>query len=169
MHKLTRLAVVAVIAALPCAALAAHRTPGLWEITTNMHFTKGGFQIPPQVMAQMKARGIKMPDFNAPHTFKECLTAAQAARDEHPAFSQRKDCTTRDAMWTGDHFHAEIACNAAGNISHGVIDGSIGDGGKSYSGSFRMEGDNARMGGHVVMEGHTSGKWLGPTCTKGAS
>jgi hypothetical protein len=31
-----------------------------------------------------------------------------------------------------------------------------------------MEGDNPHMGGHFVMEGESSGKWLGQTCDKSA-
>ena len=54
-------------------------------------------------------------------------------------------------------------------LRHGVIDGRIGSGGKSYAGTFRMEGDDPHMGGHFVMAGQSSGKWLGPTCARDAS
>ncbi|TAM97979.1 MAG: DUF3617 domain-containing protein, partial [Rhodanobacteraceae bacterium] len=134
-------AAIVAIAALPCAANAAHRVPGQWEVTTQMHFVQGGVHIPPEVMAQMKARGIKMPAIGAPHTFKQCLTAAEAAKDEHPDFSQDKSCTSQNAKWSGDHFHAEITCSGNAGPRHGVIDGSMGNGGRSYSGTFRMEGE----------------------------
>lgn len=153
-------------AALPLVAYAAHRTPGLWEITTGMHFAQGGIQIPPEVRAQMQARGVKLPDMTAPHTFKKCLTPEQAAKDEHPDFSEGQSCTSQNAKWSGDRFHAEITCSGNGGPRHGVIDGSIGSGGRSYSGNFRMEGDDPHLGGHYVMEGQSSGKWLGPTCGK---
>jgi hypothetical protein len=162
-------AAIVAIAALPCAAQAAHRVPGQWEVTTTMHFVQGGIRIPPEAMAQMKAHGIKMPDFGAPHTFKHCLTAEQAARDDHPDFGENKQCTSQNAKWSGDHFHADVTCSGNGGTRHGVIDGDIGNGGKSYAGTFKMEGDDPHMGGHFVMEGQSSGKWLGPTCSKDAS
>ncbi len=166
MRKSVAIAAVLTAAALPCTVLAAHRVPGEWEITSQMHFTQGGVQIPPEVQAQMKARGIKLPDFTEPHTFKQCLTPEQAARDEHPDFSQDKSCTSRNASWSGSHFHADITCNGAHGPRHGVIDGTITAGGKAYSGTFRMEGDDPHMGGHYVMQGRSSGQWLGPSCGK---
>jgi len=169
MRQSTLSATIIAIAVLPCAAQAAHRVPGQWEVTTQMHFVQGGIQIPPEVMAQMKARGIKMPDFGTPHTFKQCLTVERAARDEHPDFSQDKRCTSQNAKWSGDHFHADITCGGNEGPRHGVADGSIGSGGRSYAGTFRMEGENPHMGGHFVMQGQSSGKWLGPTCAKDAS
>lgn len=162
-------AAIIAIAALPGIAQAAHRVPGQWEVTTQMHFVQGGIQIPPEAMAQMKARGIKIPNFGAPHTFKQCLTVEEAARDKHPDFSQDKGCTSQNAKWSGDHFHADITCGGSEGPRHGVIDGSIGSGGKSYAGTFRMEGDDPHMGGHFVMQGQSSGKWLGPTCARDAS
>ncbi|HKT42624.1 MAG TPA: DUF3617 domain-containing protein [Rhodanobacteraceae bacterium] len=162
-------AAIVAIAILPCAAQAAHRVPGQWETTTRMHFVQGGIQIPPEVQAQMKARGIKMPTFGEPHTYKHCLTVEEAARDEHPDFSQDKSCTSQNARWSGNHFHADITCSGNSGTRHGVVDGDIGSGGKSYAGTFRMEGDDPHMGGHFVMQGQSSGKWLGPSCARDAS
>jgi hypothetical protein len=162
-------AAIVAIAALPCVAQAAHRVPGQWEVTTTMNFVQGGIQIPPEVQAQMKARGIKMPNFAEPHTYKHCLTPEEAAKDEHPDFSENKECTSQNAKWSGDHFHADITCGGNGGTRHGVIDGDIGSGGESYAGTFKMEGDDPHMGGHFVMQGQSSGKWMGPTCAKDAS
>ncbi|MGH8115472.1 MAG: DUF3617 domain-containing protein [Rhodanobacteraceae bacterium] len=166
MRRLILSAAIVAIATLPCIALAAHRAPGLWDGTTQMHFVQGGIQIPPAVQAQMKAHGMKLPAIGAPHTFKKCLTPGEAAKDEHPDFSQDKSCKTQSAQWSGDRFHAEFTCNGNEGAQHGTVDGSIGDGGRSYAGTIRMEGDNPHLGGHFVMEGQSSGKWLGPTCGK---
>lgn len=156
--------VLAVVVSLPCIAAATHRVPGTWQVTTSIHFTKGGMQIPPAVRQQMEARGIRVPDLSAPHTFKHCLTPEEAARDERPRFNEGKFCTTTSSKWSGDHFHAEFTCSASNKPSHGVVDGTVTAGGKAYTGTFRMEGDNPEFGGHYVMEGQSSGKWLGPTC-----
>jgi Protein of unknown function (DUF3617) len=170
MRNLVRLAAVTAITALPCIAMAAHRMPGLWQVTTQARFIKGGIQIPPDVQAMMRQRGMKMPDLTAPHSFKHCLTREDAARDENPAFSKDKACTTQHAAWSGNHFHAEQTCaGEPEGTTHVVIDGTLGIGGTSFSGTAHVEGDNPRMGGHYVMESRYEGKWLGPTCGKDAS
>lgn len=167
MRKL--IVVVAITAAALSATAAAptHRTPGLWEVTTSMHFTQGGVQIPPAVRQQMEAHGIKMPDMTAPHTLEQCLTPEEAAKDEHPHFGGDKSCRTTQWNWSGDHFHAEFTCDSGGQTMHGKVDGTMASGGKAYTGTVRMEGSNPHLGGQFVMEGESSGKWLGPTCGKG--
>ena len=163
MRKLIVVA-IAVAALSATAAPRSHRMPGLWQVTTSMHFTEGGIQIPPEVRQQMQARGMKMPDMSTPHTFKQCLTPEEAAKDEHPEFRNDKTCRTTDWNWSGDRFHAEFTCSEQGGATHGSVDGTVSAGGKAYSGTVRMEGDNPHMGGHFMMQGQSSGKWLGPTC-----
>lgn len=165
MRKLTFVAIAA-IALGASAAAPMHRVPGEWEVTTTMHFTKGGIQIPPEVRQQMASRGMKMPDFNGPHTFRHCLTAEEIARDEQMQFSKDQSCKTTNMKWSGETFHAEFNCAGHGPTMHGVVDGSMAAGGKAYTGSFRTEGNNPAMGGQYAMEGKTAGKWLGPTCSK---
>ena len=170
MRKLAA-AITTIIAGAMLSATAAtptHRVPGQWEVTTSMHFTKGGVQIPPELRQQMAARGMKMPDFTAPHTFKQCLTAEEIARDEQMKFSKDESCKTTSSKWSGDSFHAEFTCSNRGNPAHGSVDGTISAGGKAYTGNFRMEGNDREMGGAYAMEGKSSGRWLGPTCSKGA-
>ncbi|MGH8216929.1 MAG: DUF3617 domain-containing protein [Rhodanobacteraceae bacterium] len=166
-----KLVVVVAIAAATLSATAAaptQRAPGLWQVTASMHFTKGGVQIPPEVRQQMEAHGIKMPDLTAPHTYKHCLTPEEAAKDVHPDFSGDKSCQTTQWKLSGEHFHAEFACNERGQSMHGKVDGTMAANGKAYTGNVRMEGNSPQMGGQFVMEGESSGKWLGPTCGKDA-
>lgn len=165
-----KLAVVIAIAAATVSATAAsptHRAPGLWQVTINTHFTEGGIQIPPEARQQMEAHGIKMPDMSAPRTFRHCLTPEEAAKDEHHDFGG-KSCKTTEWKWSGDRFHAAFTCDGNGQAMHGTADGTMAANGKSYSGNVRMEGNNPHMGGHFVMEGESSGKWIGPTCGKDA-
>ena len=164
-----KLIVVAGLAAVSLSATAAspgHRVPGTWQVTTSTHFTQGGIQIPPEVKQQMEAHGIKMPGMGEPHTFTHCLTPEESAKDVHPDFG--KSCKTTAWEWSGDRFHAAFTCNDNGQAMHGTADGTMAANGKAYSGNVRMEGDNPHMGGHFVMEGESSGKWLGPTCGKDA-
>jgi hypothetical protein len=166
MRKLTVVVAIAAVALSATAAAPTHRTPGLWEVTTSMHFTQGGIQIPPAVRQQMEAHGIKVPDLTEPRTFKQCLTPEEAARDAHPDFSGDKSCRTTKWNRSGENFHAEFTCDNNGQAMHGAVDGSMTSGGKAYTGTVRMEGNNPAMGGQFVMEGNSSGKWLGPTCGK---
>jgi hypothetical protein len=164
-----KLIIVAGIAAASLSATAASpglRVPGLWQATISTHFTQGGIQIPPEVKQQMEAHGMKMPDMGAPRTFEHCLTPEEAAKDARPSFGE--SCKTTQWKRSGDRFHAEFTCNGNGQGMHGTAEGSMAADGKSYHGTVRMEGDNPRMGGHFVMEGESSGKWLGPTCDKNA-
>jgi hypothetical protein len=159
-----------IVVAIATAALSAtaapqsHRAPGLWEVTISTHFTQGGIQIPPEARQQMEAHGIKMPDMSAPRTLKHCLTPEEAAKDVHPDFSGGKSCKTTDWKWSGNRFHTEFTCNDNGQDTHGRVDGTMSPGGKAYQATVHMEGDDPHMGGHFVMEGQSSGKWLGPTC-----
>lgn len=168
MRTLVRYAAVVVTAALPCVALAAHRAPGQWEITSTMRFSQGGPQLPPELLAKMRARGVSLPGSGEPHTYKVCLTPEQAAKEDHPDLRQDKACKVTNTAWSGNHFHSEISCNGNGNERHGVTDGDVSDGSKRVVGTIRMEGQNPHMGGHYVMEGHTTGRWIGPTCSKEA-
>lgn len=53
MRKPFLVAIVAAIS-LPCIAAATHRAPGMWQVTTSMHFTEGGIQIPPAMRKQVE-------------------------------------------------------------------------------------------------------------------
>jgi len=160
-----KLIVVAIAAAAlsATAAPSSHRRPGLWEITVSTHFTQGGIQIPPEARKQMEAHGMKMPDMTRPHTYKHCLTPEEAAKDTHPEFGDQS-CKTNEWKWSGNQFHAEFTCNEHGQATRGRVDGSVSSSGKAYQGTVHMEGDDPHMGGHYMMEGESSGKWLGPNC-----
>lgn len=150
---------------LPAAANAAHRKPGLWEVTSSMRFTKGGPQIPPEALAQMKQHGIDPAKIfgGEPRTFKQCLTPEEAAKDENPQIGG-KDCTMQNAAWSGNTFHGEMMCHHGPNETHGTFTGTLD--GDSYTGNTHVEGSDPQLGGAFVMEGNFSGKWLGPTCGK---
>jgi hypothetical protein len=165
MRKLIIVAGIAVASLSATAASPTHRAPGLWQVSVSTHFTQGGIQIPPDVRQQMAAHGIKMPDMGTPHTFTNCLTPEEAAKDVHPDFGG-KSCTTTEWTRSGNRFHAAFTCNGNGQAMRGTADGTMAADGKSYQSTVRTEGDNPQLGGHFVMEGESSGKWLGATCGK---
>lgn len=156
---------LASLAAVPCIVLAAHRLPGQWQVTVTSRFSQGGPQIPPQLRAQLEARGMKLPGSGEPHTYKTCLTPADAAKDQ-PDISKHGTCQLSHAAWSGNHYHADISCHQAGGDMHGAVDGEVSDGGRRASSTAHMEGANPQLGGHFVMESLASAQWLGPTCSK---
>ena len=75
------------IVLLPATALAGHGKAGLWNITTSMEMANMP-QMPPEAMAMMKARGMKMPGMGQPMTSQICMTQEQVNADMPPAHAQ---------------------------------------------------------------------------------
>jgi hypothetical protein len=165
MNKLLLLGLGAVLV-LPLAASAAgHRKPGLWEITTTMKYTKGGPQIPPEQLAKMQQLGIKMPSMGSgePQVIQQCLTAEQAAKEDHPQTQAARECEMQNPSWSGNTFTGDMVCHSHGGEMHGHITSTY-SGDSSFSGSSTLEGKSPAMGGDFVMEQTSSGKWLGADC-----
>ena len=164
MRKLMGLFAVSAVT-LPLAVSAGtHVKPGLWEDTSQMNFTKGGPQIPPEALAEMQKHGMKIPDWSAPHTYKHCVTPEQAAKYDHPQFDKDKNCQMQKSDWSGNTFHGEFLCKDKGGTSHTTID-VVMNGDSAYAGKIHSEGSSPSLGGDYVMEGQISGKWLG-ACSK---
>lgn len=163
MHKLLLLGVVAAIT-LPLAASAApHRKPGLWETSIQMKITKGGPKISAEQLAKMKQLGVATPFAGGPpHVEQECLTPAEAAKDDNPDLGD-ENCKLQDQAWSGNNFSANMVCHGEGAEAHGTIQASF-NGDKSYTGSIHTEGSNPTMGGAYAMESQVSGKWLSADC-----
>ena len=103
MNKLLMCGVAAAIVLPLAAAAAEHRKPGLWQLTMQTNFTKGGPQIPPDQLARMQQLGIKMPGMGGPSTLQSCLSPEEAAKDDHPD-SGHGDCQLQNASWSGNFF-----------------------------------------------------------------
>ena len=116
-HKLTSVLIATTIL-LPAAALAApHGKPGLWNITTTMQMAAMP-KMPPEVMALMKQRGIKVPQSGQPMTSQMCMTAEQAAMDKPPNMDREGvKCTPKVISQTATSATTEITC-------HGTMEGT---------------------------------------------
>jgi hypothetical protein len=149
--------------ALPLMASAAtmHRKPGLWEITTQMNFTKGGPQIPAEQLEKMKQMGIQLP-FNRPMRIKQCLTAEEAARDDHPDFGKERDCQLKNAKFSGNSFSGDMVCDGPEMKGSGTMTASFPND-QSYRGTWHFAGTSPRSG-EMEMNNDFSGKWLGSDC-----
>ena len=145
-------------------ALAAHGKAGLWQSTVQMNSgAMAGMpdmsKMPPQVQAQMRARGTSMGG-NTMIT-KYCMTAAQVASDK-PAFRQASNCKSENVRTSGNTFSADVVCTGKmkgrGHVQ--IIYSSP----EHYSGMQTTD---------MVMEGRTmhttmniDARWLSPNCGK---
>jgi hypothetical protein len=162
MHKLLIIGITAAVVLPLAAAAAEHRKPGLWQVTVQTNFTKGGPQISPQQKAQMQQMGVKIPGMGGATTTQNCLTPEQAAKDDHPDISHG-DCQLQNQNWSGHTFTADMQCNGHGSTAHGHIQ-FVTNGDTSYTGTSHMEGNNPHLGGDFTMESQLSGQWQSADC-----
>jgi len=126
----------------PMAALAAHGRPGLWNVTTSMEMANMP-QMPPEAMAMMKSRGMKMPGMGQPMTSQMCMTKEQVNGDTPPAMHKREEnCTTKLLSQTGTSMKSQVTC-------HGRMEG-VGLSEMSWRGNEHYEGTYSFKG---TMEG----------------
>lgn len=162
MRKLSYVAAATALL-LSFAADAGHRRPGLWQITIQSNFTKGGPQIPPDQLAKMQQLGMKIPGMGGgPQTMQMCLTPEQAAKDDNPD-PGRGDCQVLNKTWSGDHFSGDLVCHGREGDMHGHID-AVASGDTSYTATSHIEGNNPHLGGDFAMDGQSSGQWQSADC-----
>ena len=145
MHpKLVSSVIATVLVLAPAAALAAHGKPGLWNISSTMQMANMP-QMPPEAMAMMKARGMKMPGMGGGPTVTQiCMTQDQVNADKPPAMSRHEEnCTTKVLSQTATSVAAETTC-------HGRMDG-VGHSQISWRGNDHYEGSYSFKG---MAEGH---------------
>ena len=151
--------IVMALVALP--AWAGPGKAGLWDVTTQINFTKGGPQIPPAQLEKMKQMGIDLP-FGKPVTSKVCVTPEMAARDEAPRPVREKDgCEMKNYNRSGSTITADMVCN--GNMKGtGKLKVNY-DSNASYNGTMDFNGTEPQSGA-VEMHNAFSGKWISDSC-----
>ncbi|HVV92053.1 MAG TPA: DUF3617 domain-containing protein [Hyphomicrobiales bacterium] len=152
------MAVVAAAAmvAVPGAALAAGMgKPGLWQVTTTMGSDMAKM-IPPEALAQMKARGISLPSSRT-ITTKQCVTPEQAAKGPPTV---QGDCRAENVRMGGGDYSADLVCHGRASGSghiHVVYDSS-----EHYRGDMTMHISGQ---GHAMnMTNHFEAHWLKADC-----
>lgn len=158
-----KLLLAAAILLTPLAAIAMpHGRPGLWTITTTMKMAAMP-QMPPEVLAMMKQRGIKMPGAEpmvtqicmTPDDVKEGALAQQRMREQHEV-----KCTPKVISETASSATTEITC-------HGNMEG-VGRSQISWRGDSHYEGDysfKGSMHGHPnEMSSHYVGDFVKSDC-----
>ena len=144
MQRKYTLVLIAALGLAPVAALAAHGKAGLWTISSTMQMANMP-QMPPEAMAMMKSRGMKIPGMGgAPMVTQICMTQEQVNTDKLPAMNGREEsCTNKVLSQTPTSVTAETTC-------HGRMDG-VGHMQISWRGNEHYEGSYSFKG---TMEGH---------------
>jgi hypothetical protein len=149
----------AVLLATP--ALAAHGKAGLWEITTTSSGARLSAQLPPEVEAKMRARGIKIPSGNT-FTVQHCMTAQEVAMDKPPPMSRgAQSCKVQNMKKTGQTVSADMVCSGKSMQGSGHFTMTY-DSPEHYAGkmSFSMSANGHPM----TMTNTMEGRWISPSC-----
>jgi len=131
-HKFVWGLIAATVVLAPVAALAAHGKAGLWNISSTME-TANMPKMPPEAMAMMKSRGMKMPGMGGqPITTQICMTQEQVNGDTPPMHNRQENCTTKLLNQTSTSMTSEVTC-------HGKMEG-VGRAEMSWRGNEHYEG-----------------------------
>ena len=147
------------------AAFAGHGKVGTWEVNTKMNM--GGMpampnmaNLPPEVQARMKARGVQM-NGNGGITSRFCMTPEQVANDK-PPMTHRGNCQAQNMKTSGNTFSADVVCTgqmqAKGHVEFTFSSP------EHYSGhqTMTMTMDGRQMTNEMTMDA----RWLSPDCTQ---
>jgi hypothetical protein len=153
------LLIAALTVVAPGVALAAHGKAGLWNITMTMSMPDMP-QMPPEAMAMMKARGMKMPGMD-PITTQICMTQADVDNDTlPPSRNNEENCQPHILSKTATSMTADMVCTGRMQGT-GHIEVSYA-GPEHYSSSFSFKG---AMEGHATAMSSTSkGDWVKADC-----
>lgn len=159
LHKFqTVLVIVCAAAAAGAQSSAPPIKMGLWETTVTSQMS--GFQLPPDVVAKLKAMGRPVP--GGPHTMvtQGCLTREEWQKDlEDMNRSSRNDCVFTHNQMESKKFSFDMSCKTqqgmttTGHWEMQVIDDEHGHG------SGHMQSDAAGPNGHsfamsMTMDSH---------------
>jgi hypothetical protein len=161
-------AVLIFAAAVSYPALAAEPQPGLWNQTMTMDMSGMALPqmpaMPPEVLAQMQAAGIQMPnmDYSQPRTTTNqyCITPEEIANREPFGEGMDEDCQQQNFISNDQGMSADLVCtgrmNGTGRIEY-VFDSAT-----HYTGSMTFEG--TMEGRQANMTNMMEGSWVSADC-----
>ena len=157
MKKTFGIAAVLLLATAP--ALAGHGKAGLWDVTTTMHMPNMP-QIPPEALAMMKQRGMKIPGSGEPMHTRICMTQADVDSDLPRFTSRDMTCQPHILSRTGSEVTIDMVCSGemkgTGHM-HVAYSGA-----EHYTGSYSFRG---MVDGHPQdMSSSFSGDWVKADC-----
>ncbi|HSS15294.1 MAG TPA: DUF3617 domain-containing protein [Rhizomicrobium sp.] len=151
---------VAAITLAPAAAWAGHGRAGLWTVSTTMEMANMP-PMPPEAMAMMKSRGMKMPGMGKPFVSQVCMTQEEVSADHVPQMkNNQENCTSKVLSQTSSSVTAETTC-------HGRMDG-VGHmqmswrGNEHYEGTYSFKG--SMSGRPQEMTSHYTGDFVKADC-----
>jgi len=159
-HLLAVLAGLGLATALPAAAWS-HGQPGLWAVTNQIDFSKGGPNIPPETIARLRLLGAVLP-FGEPMTSEVCVSPQQAAAEQPPGPPERDpNCHIQNLSKQGLTYSGDLVCNGEtkgrGHFESTYVDDQRYDGSLSFAGFSKLQGE-------VATTDTYSGKWLSADC-----
>jgi hypothetical protein len=140
MHrKLVSGLIASAVVLAPAAAWAAHGRPGLWTVSSTMQMANMP-QMPPEAMAMMKARGMKMPGMGgSPIVTQMCMTQEEVNADKLPSMNRNgESCTNKVLNQTSSSVTAETTCTGRmTGVGHMQMSWR---GNEHYQGSYSFKG-----------------------------
>jgi hypothetical protein len=159
--KILSLAVVLTEAALPAYA-ADHLRPGQWEVAVKVS-QKGGPQIPPEQLEQMKKMGISVPFGGQAIMTSQCVTPEMASSDK-PFANDEGDpnkCQLTNYKRVGSKATGEMVCTGEFK-GKGAFEMTM-DSETEYRGGWTVTGVSADVG-PVEQTTALRGKWIAAAC-----
>jgi hypothetical protein len=160
-RKFASTLITAAVILAPAAALAMpHGKPGLWNISSTMQMPNMP-EMPPEMLAMMKKRGMNMPVAGQPIVSKICMTAEQAAMDHMPNMNREGvQCTPRVISQTSSSATTEMVCKGT---MEGTGRSQINWRGDShYEGTYSFNG--SMHGQPNSMSTNYVGDWVSSDC-----
>lgn len=147
--------------------LAAEPMPGLWENTTTTNISGTNMpqmpNLPPEVLAQMQAAGVQMPNFSQPQTRTDqfCITPEEIANRQPFADDELdENCTQENFQMDDNGMSVDIVCtgetSGTGHIEY-VFDSAT-----HFTGTLTMQG--SRQGMTTNINSDIEANWLGADC-----
>jgi hypothetical protein len=159
--QLLLLIVVLATVGLPAYA-ADHLKPGQWEVAVRVT-QKGGSQIPPEQLEQLKRMGISVPFDGQAIMTSQCITAEMASSDNPFAKDERdpNKCQITNYKRVGSKATGEMVC--AGDFKGTGPFAMTMDSETEYHASWIVKGVSADVG-TVEQATDLRGKWSAAAC-----
>lgn len=149
--------VTAVLILAPGAALAGHGKAGLWNTVSS---TNMAMSMPPEVLAQMKAAGMKIPSVSTVKG-QMCMSQAEVDSSKPPQIDQgATGCATKIISQTASTMKAEMTCNGRMK-GKGHMQVTY-NGAEHYKGSYDFKG--TVEGNPTNMSTTFQGDWVKADC-----
>jgi hypothetical protein len=143
--------------------LAAEPNPGLWQQTTTTAISGMSMPaLPPDVLAQMQAAGVQMPNMGQPQTRTSqfCITPEEIANREPFADELEDNCTQQNFQMDDNGMSVDIVCTGetAGTMHIEYLFVSA----THFTGMMTMQG--SRQGMNMNSNTEIDATWVASDC-----